>query len=124
MQSKYYSSLAVAMLALCGLTSSANAEGPYHPHPLFSNEYTQGNANQATAQMYVAPVPVPTWVGHTYYTYQPLYPHEMMYLHGHRYHNYYDGGRGLNRTGTHYWTMPVVTQMKMWANAFSIPRRY
>jgi hypothetical protein len=124
MRSKIFTSLAVVVLATCGLASSASAQQSYLPHPMFSNEYTQGNANQATAQMYVAPVPVPTWVGHTYYTYQPLYPHQMMYLHEHRYHNYYDGGRGLNRTGVKYWTNPVATHMKMWANHFSIPRRY
>lgn len=128
MQSKIYTAVAAAML-LCGVSSSATAQQPayypaYHPHALFSNEYTQGNANQATAQMYLAPVPVPSWVGHTYYTYQPLYPHEMMYHHSHRYHNYYDEGRGLNRTGVKYGTMPVITHMKMMANAFSIPRRY
>jgi hypothetical protein len=121
MHQRIHISLAVTALALCGLTSFASGQ---EPAPLFTNYYTQGYANQATAQMYVTPVPVPPWVGHTYYTYQPLYPHEMMHHHSHRYHNYYDGGNGLNRTGVHYSSAPVITSMKMMMNSISIPRRY
>ena len=33
------------------------------------------------AQMYPTPVPTPPLVGHTYITYQPFMPHEMMYKH-------------------------------------------
>ena len=91
-----------AALLVLGLTSSASAQDNSNAPQLFANQYTQGYANQATAEMYVAPVPTPAWVGHTYYTYQPLYPHEMMYAHTHRYHSYYDGGRGLNSTKVHY----------------------
>jgi len=65
--------LAVA-LAVCGLASSASAQEPI----TYSNFYSNG-ANQATAQMYISPVPVPAWVGHTYMTYQPLYPHCLLY---------------------------------------------
>ncbi len=89
---------------------------------MFANQYTQGFSNEATAQMYVAPVPVPPWVGHTYYTYPPLYPHEMMYRHSSRYHSYYDGGRGLNRTSVHYYAPPVRTALSGFANGFSLPR--
>lgn len=94
--------LGAAALMVLGLTSSASAQDYTNAPQLFVNQYTQGYANQATAQMYVAPVPTPEWVGHTYYTYQPLYPHEMMYAHTRRYHSYYDGGRGLNSTKVHY----------------------
>jgi hypothetical protein len=69
---------------------------------LFYNYYTQGYANQANAQMYISPVPVPYYVGHTFYTYQPLMPHHMLYHHTDRYHNHYDGGRGTNRTMVRY----------------------
>ncbi len=90
-------------LALLGTVQSASAQDYYANAPqLFANQYTQGYANQATAEMYVAPVPAPAWAGHTYYTYQPLYPHEMMHAHHERYHSYYDGGRGLNSTKVHY----------------------
>ncbi len=101
--------LGSAVLTLLSLTNSASAQDYTNAPQLFANQYTQGYANQATAQMYVAPVPVPEFVGHTYYTYQPLYPHEMMYRHTHRYHSYYDGGRGLNSTRVRY--SPSITGM-------------
>ena len=41
---------------------------------------------------------IPDFVGHTFMTYQPLQPEHYLYWHQDRYHNYYDGGRGLNRT--------------------------
>lgn len=53
--------------------------------------------------MYMAPGPVPAHVGHTYYTYQPFMPHEMLYKHKRTYHRYYDEGRGLTRTHIRYW---------------------
>jgi hypothetical protein len=99
LQSVLFGLVAVALL---GWTNSACAQDYTTAPELFANQYTQGYANQATAEMYVAPVPVPPWVGHTYYTYQPLYPHEMMHRHTNRYHSYYDGGRGLNSTRVHY----------------------
>jgi hypothetical protein len=117
--------LVVATMAVCSLVSSAHSQEMISsgPHPLFANQYTQDSA-EATAQMYLAPVPVPAWVGHTYYTYQPLYPHQMMYLHKDRYHSYYDGGRGLNRTKVHYSVPPLRTAIKSLYNAVSIPRPY
>lgn len=119
-----YKLLLASAAAVVGL-SSARAEaqqfGSYAPH-MFANQYTQGYANQATAQMYVAPLPVPTWVGHTYYTYPPLNPHEMMYRHHRRYHSYYDNGMGLNRTGVHYSAPPVRTGLKRALKSLSLPR--
>lgn len=95
--------IALAGLVAFGCAGAANGQDFTANAPrLFANQYTQGYANQATAQMYIAPVPVPEWVGHTYYTYQPLYPHEMMYKHTRRYHSYYENGRGLNSTKVHY----------------------
>src|SRR5689334_12180322 len=47
---------------------------------LFYNYYAQpGPFNGAAAQLYVSPRPVPPFVGHTWVTYQPFYPHEFMY---------------------------------------------
>ncbi len=100
-----------AIVGFAGLTqfaATAQAQNGMAPQ-LFANQYTQGYANQTNAVMYISPVPVPEHVGHTYYTYQPLYPHEMMHLHSERYHSYYDQGRGLNRTGVHYYVPPVRT---------------
>ena len=90
---------------------------------LFYNYYTQGYANRANAQMYLSPLPVPPNVGHTFYTYQPFYPHHMMYWHKDRYHNYYDGGRGMNRTRAVYYSPPIHTAVQnLYWNYLRIPR--
>ena len=70
---------------------------------LFYNFYVTPNCGGVGAQMYLAPVPVPARVGHTYYTYQPLMPHEMLYKHHRVYHRYYNEGRGLTRTSVRWW---------------------
>ncbi len=115
-------SIAVVTASFC-LANSANAQDYVSVgQTLFANQYTQGYANQATAQMYVSPGPIPQWVGHTYITYEPLYPHEFMYRHTSRYHSYYDGGRGLNSTRVHYGTSPVRTSVNGIFKAISIPR--
>lgn len=111
----------IGVTAVFGLGQSAEAQQFGGP-PLFANQYTQGYANQATAQMYISPVPVPPWVGHTYYTYQPFYPHEMTYWHQERFHSYYDNGRGLNRTSVHYYGPPVRTAVHGAFKSLSLPR--
>jgi hypothetical protein len=58
--------------------------------------------------MYLAPRPVPEWVGYTYYTYQPVLPHELLYQHHRTYFRYYDGGRGLTRTSVS-WSRPPLS---------------
>lgn len=95
----------------------------YGQPDLFYNFYTQGGANRANAQMYVSPVPVPPNVGHTSLTYQPFYPHEMLYPHTDKFHNYYDNGRGMNRTRVNYSTSPIQTGIKnFYWNVLRIPR--
>ena len=95
----------------------------YGQPDLFYNYYTQGMANQANAQMYLSPVPVPPNVGHTFYTYQPLYPHELLYWHKDRYHNYYDNGRGLNRTRINYGGNPIhQAASNIYWNYLRLPR--
>lgn len=113
-----------AIVGFAGLTqfaASAQAQEAMGSQ-LFTQQYTQGNANQNNAVMYISPVPVPAHVGHTYYTYQPLYPHEMLHLHNERYHSYYDQGRGLNRTGVHYYVPPVRTGIHGIWKSLSIAR--
>lgn len=90
--------------------------------PLFNNYFTQGYANEAEAGLYIAPHGVPGWVGHTYYTYQPFYPHQMLYSHHDRYHSHYDNGRGMNRTSAHYYYPPVRTGVKRIYKMIEIPR--
>jgi hypothetical protein len=70
---------------------------------LFYNFYVPPTCGGAGAQMYLAPQPVPPVVGYTYYTYQPLMPHEFLYRHHRRYHRYYNEGRGLTRTSVVWW---------------------
>lgn len=95
----------------------------YDRPDLFYNFYSQGNCNSANAQMYISPVPVPQFVGHTFNTYQPLYPHEFMYRHQNRYHNNYDNGRGMNRTKVKYSYPPVRTAVtNLYWNKLRLPR--
>ncbi len=118
--------LGLAMSLLGGMAQAQDGGfAPYNTyggHDLFYNYYTQGYANQANAAMYVSPVPVPPDVGHTFYTYQPLYPHEMMHWHYHRYHNYYDNGRGLNRTKVDYYSPPLRTGVNYVYRKIQLPR--
>ena len=78
---------------------TVNCRAQYYGQPeLFYNYYVPGTCGGVPANMYVAPQPVPAWVGHTYYTYQPFMPHELLYQHHRTYYRYYDGGRGMTRT--------------------------
>lgn len=58
---------------------------------LFQQYYTPNGASQMSGGMYPAPHYVPGYVGATYYTYQPLQPHEMMYQHSRNYYNFQAG---------------------------------
>ena len=44
-----------------------------------------GPSPEFSAQLYVAPRPVPPYVGHTWYTYPPFLPHEFLYKHHRKY---------------------------------------
>ncbi len=95
--------------ALADGSSGGCRDRRYGQPDLFYNYYTQGNCNTANAQMYLSPLPIPPNVGHTFYTYQPFYPHHMLYWHKDRYHRYYDNGRGMNRTRAVYYAPPIKT---------------
>lgn len=109
-----------------GVYGDAYASGPYYGvrpvQPLFENYFTQGYANRADAALYISPVGVPGWVGHTYITNQAFYPHEFTYAHKDRYHSYYDNGFGMNRTSAHYYSPPVRTGVKGVVRQLSLPR--
>jgi hypothetical protein len=111
----------VPMSGSGGMDSFANLRGK-GTQPLFDNYFTRGNANSAEAALYVSPIGVPGWVGHTYNTYQPLYPHQFLYQHHDRYHSYYDQGQGLNRTHAKYYAPPVRTSAKRIYKMIEIPR--
>ena len=67
------------------------------PSDLFYNHYVGPGPGGVPAQMYVSPQPVPPHVGHMYNTYQPFYPHEMMYHHKRSWYTYH-AGAGWTRT--------------------------
>ena len=52
--------------------------------------------------MYISPLPTPPLVGHTYITYQALYPHEMLYKHRRHYYRYHPGS-GYTKTKVRWW---------------------
>jgi len=88
-----------------GCRSCSNGECLYRFYgqpDLFYNYYAWPSCTGLGAELYISPRPVPPLVGHTYITYQPLYPHEFMYAHHRTYHRYYNGGQGLNRTHVSY----------------------
>lgn len=71
---------------------------------LFYNYYAQpGVFNGAAAGIYPAPRPVPAYVGHTWVTYQPFMPHELMYAHQRSYYTH-NPGAGWTRTNVRYGT--------------------
>jgi len=47
----------------------------------FWNYYSAPVYGGPTAQMYLSPRPTPPWVGHTFYTYPPFYPHHYLWHH-------------------------------------------
>lgn len=74
---------------------------------LFYNYYLPPGCGVVGSDLYLSPGEVPRHVGHTYITYQPLMPHEFLYPHHRTYYQYYDGGRGLNRTHVKYYQAPL-----------------
>lgn len=95
----------------CKTCNNGNCEYRFYGQPdLFYNYYAWPSCTGLGAELYVSPRPVPQHVGHTYITYQPLYPHEFMYPHHRTYHKYYNGGQGLNRTSVH-WKHSVFGQI-------------
>jgi len=75
--------------------------GAPHRADLFYNYYLNNNCG-VPAHMYTSPVQTPPHVGHTYFTYQPMYPHEWMYKHHRTYVNYYDNAKRKNVVRVHW----------------------
>jgi hypothetical protein len=100
----FCSAVIVAVVAVSSLPVAAQFGEGNSPNNLFAQYYTQPGASLVEAEMYNAPHWVPYHVGHSYYTYQPLMPHEMMYQHSRNYYNYYNTGgyygapNALNKT--------------------------
>ena len=106
---QYLRPLAVAAVLVAGLSlvDSAQAQNRVirrQPQAdLFYNQYTNGPASPA--KMYPSPLPAPEWVGHTYYTYQPLYPEAWLNPHSRRYVRYAPGHPlvPVNYTRVSFW---------------------
>lgn len=80
-----------ALLLACAgpwVTSAQAGHGQRHSvqGDHFYNYYADSPGG-VPAQLYVSPRPTPPLVGHTYYTYQPLLPHEFMYKHQRTYYH-------------------------------------
>ena len=76
---------------------------------LFYNFQEGPNPSGTATAMYVSPVPVPPFVGHTYTTYQPLMPHEYLYKHT-RSHYAHVPGSGWTRSKVRYGTCGLKLQ--------------
>lgn len=88
----------------CRTGSTGACQYRFYGQPdLFYNYWVPPTCGGVGAELYLSPRPVPAWVGHTYVTYQPLMPHELMYDHHRTYHRYYNGGQGLTRTSVRWW---------------------
>lgn len=68
---------------VCWTATPASAEIRHSTSDdMFYNYYVPpAGPNSVGAQLYVCPRPAPPLVGHTYITYPPLMPHEMLYQH-------------------------------------------
>jgi len=76
--------LAALAATIFGAASQSHAGGPINlrrtnspNHTNYAIEGVDGLGSRA----YVAPMPVPPWVGHTHYTYSPFYPQHYMWRH-------------------------------------------
>ena len=109
--------LTVAVLALAMTGGAAHAGDPacrsgmcqpyqYGSPDLFQNYYVNPACGGLGSTLYVSPGPIPAHVGHTYFTYQPLMPHEFRYPHHRTYHKSYDDGKGLSRASVHWYRPP------------------
>jgi hypothetical protein len=95
--------LASAALAALAETAQAEQVAVRPENDLFYNYYANSYVG-VPARLYVSPRPTPPFVGHTYYTYQPLLPHEFLYRpHSRVYTRLGPGGLPVNRTTVHWW---------------------
>ena len=76
---------ALAALLMASAVGLANGRAA-RAADLFYNYYAPGVNGGPPAQLYISPRPTPPLVGHTYITYQPLVPHEMLYPHKRTYY--------------------------------------
>ena len=81
--------LSSIVIGASALGNAGTAEAAKPQADMFYNYYQGGGASGEPTAMYPAPLSsVPSRVGHTHVTYQPLMPHEFLYPHARRYSRY------------------------------------
>lgn len=110
--SRYLTVAVLAAMTVGLIAESAQADNGWYgkrtvsrqrQNDLFYNYYVGPEPSGTAAGMYVSPQPVPQAMGHTYTTYQPFMPHEMMYGHRRSYWTH-NQGAGWTRTNVRYGT--------------------
>lgn len=76
--------LVVVAMAV-SFSDQAVAQAPTQYPTSFYNYYVGPGQGGVVAQLYVAPLPTPPVVGHTFITYEPLMPHQFLYRHARTY---------------------------------------
>ncbi len=87
--------IATVMVAVVVLGTPREASAELIRHTTsgapYSGYFVQpGGGSSVGAKMYPCPRPAPPLVGHTYITYEPLNPHEMLYRHSRVYRTSHD----------------------------------
>jgi hypothetical protein len=97
----------VAAATIFGAVSQSHAAPPINLQGTDAPNYTNwvvDGVDGFGARAYVMPRPVPAWVGHTHYTYPPLYPHNFLWRHYDVYRRYHPGHvLPANVTRAAYW---------------------
>ncbi len=104
-------SCAVVALVIGLVSQSASAQDPapyqaplaagyYHSNipPLSYNYYYPAYGGELPARMYMAPLPVPPYVGYTYISYPGLAPHQFLWLHQDTYYRAHPYGGSTETT--------------------------
>ena len=100
----------LAAAAILNLYSSHEAQAAERPapDPFYTYYLPPSGYGDAGAGLYPCPRPTPPRVGHTYITYQPLNPHEFLYVHREKYRTYHPGS-GWTRTKV-WWGHDLLSQ--------------
>jgi hypothetical protein len=99
--------LVAVAATIFGAASPSRAAGPlglWRTNSLNYTNWAVEGVDGFGARAYVAPLPVPEWVGHTHYTYPALYPHHYLWPHYDVTRRYHPGHHlPANVTRAAYW---------------------
>ena len=102
-----FAAVVAGILTFVG-TSGHRAEAETRNNDLFYNYYA--GPPGVPAQLYISPRPTPPLVGHTWITYQPLMPHEFLYVHRRNYYKYSQGSNSYTEARIR-WNNRIVPMM-------------